>query len=123
MMVQCEHALEQALEEISIACTNCIFLANFRQNNEGDKKIEEFIKKTKLQVQRLKGSLALFENIIDRIDKAGIATDRDSKSLDRNIEVASGQISDLAKQSRILLDWLQDEAAHNLGVTEKGEEH
>jgi hypothetical protein len=112
--------LEQALEEISIACANCIFLANFRQNKEGERKIDEFLKNTKLQAQKLEGNLGLFESISDR---AGIATDIDSKSLDRNIEIVSGQISNLADQSRTLLDWLQDEAALDLGVTAKGEEH
>lgn len=115
--------LEQALEEISIACANCIFLENFRQNKEGDKKVNEFLKNTRLQAQKLKGNLGLFDYIIDRSSKAGSATDRDSKSLERNKEVVSGQISDLAKQSRTLLDWLQNEAALDLGVTAKGEEH
>jgi len=112
--------LEQALEEISIACANCIFLANFRQNKEGEKKIDEFLKNTKLQAQKLKGNLGLFESMSDR---AGIATDKEIKSLDRNIEIVSGQISNLAEQSRTLLDWLQDEAALDLGVTAKAEEH
>src|ERR1035437_4759420 len=112
--------LEQALEEISIACANCIFLDNFRQSKEGDKKIDEFLKNTKLQAQKLKGNLGLFEYISDR---AGIATDIDSKSLYRNIEIVSGQISNLAEQSRTLLDWLQVEAARDLGITAKGEEH
>jgi hypothetical protein len=112
--------LEQALEEISIACANCIFLDNFRQNKEGDKKIGEFLKNTKLQAQKLKGNLGLFEYISDR---AGIATDIDSKSLYRNIEIISSQISNLAEQSRTLLDWLQDEAALDLGVTAKCERH
>ena len=115
--------LEQALEEISIACANCIFLANFRQNKEGEKKINEFLKNTKLQAQRLQGNLGLFEDIIDRRDKAGSMTDRDSKSLDRNIEVVLGQISNLAKESRSLLDWLQKEAALDLGDKARGEEH
>jgi hypothetical protein len=115
--------LEQALEEISIACANCIFLDNFRLNYEGDKKIEEFIKETQLQAQILKGNLGLFESIADRVNKKGTVTDNDSKSLDRNIEIVSGQISKLAKQSRTLLDWLQNEAALDLGVTPKGEKH
>lgn len=115
--------LEQALEEISIACANCIFLDNFRQNKEGDKKINEFLKNTKSLAQKLKGVIGLFEDISDRAAKAGIATDIDSKSLDRNIEVASGLISNLAEQSRTLLDWLQVEAARDLGITAKGEEH
>jgi ABC-type transporter Mla subunit MlaD len=115
--------LEQALEEISIACANCIFLANFRQNKEGEKKINEFLKNTKLQAQKLKGNLGLSEDIIDRRDKAGSMTDRDSKSFYRNLEVISDLISNLAKQSRSLLDWLQDEAALDLGATAKGEEH
>jgi hypothetical protein len=51
--------LEQALEEISIGCANCIFLDNFRQNSEGDKKIKDFVKEIKLQTQRLKGNLGL----------------------------------------------------------------
>src|ERR1039457_70308 len=67
--------LEQALEEISIAYANCIFLDNFRQNNEGGKKIAEFIKKTKLQAQRLKGNLGLFENLENRMKIAGTVTD------------------------------------------------
>jgi uncharacterized membrane protein YhaH (DUF805 family) len=91
--------LEQALEEISIACANCIFLDNFRQNNEGGKKIAEFIKNTKLQAQKLKGSLDLFEHIEDRVANAGIVSDIDSKSLERNMEVASGLISNLVVQS------------------------
>jgi hypothetical protein len=99
--------LEQALEEISIACANCIF----RQNSEGDKKIRDFIRETKLRAQRLKGNLDLSEDIIDRRDKAGSMTDRDSKSFYRNLEVISDQISNLAKQSRSLMDWLQKEAA------------
>jgi hypothetical protein len=115
--------LERALEEISIACANCIFLANFRQNKEGEKKISEFLKNTKLQTQKLKGNLGLSEDIIDRRDKAGSMTDRDSKSFYRNLEVISDLISNLAKQSRSLLDWLQDEAALDLGVTARGEEH
>ena len=115
--------LGQALEEISIACANCIFLDNFRQNKEGDKKINEFLKNTKSLAQKLKGVIGLFEDISDRAAKAGIATDIDSKSLDRNIEVASGLISNLAEQSRTLLDWLQVEAARDLGITAKGEEH
>ena len=115
--------LEQALEEISIARANCIFLDSFRQNKEGDKKIDEFLKNTKLLAQKLKGVIGLFEDISDRVAKAGIATDIDSKSLDRNIEVASGLISNLAEQSRTLLDWLQVEAARDLGITAKGEEH
>jgi hypothetical protein len=109
--------LEQTLEEISIACANCIFLDNFCQNKEGDKKINEFLKNTKLQSQKL------FDYIIDRSGNAGSATDIDSKSLERNIEVVSGQISDLAKQSRTLLDWLQNEAALDLGVRAKDGEH
>jgi hypothetical protein len=115
--------LGQALEKISIACANCIFLDNFSQNKEGDKKINEFLKNTKLQAQKLKGNLGLFDYIIDRSCKAGSAADIDSKSLERNMEVVSDQISDLAKQSRTLLDWLQNEAALDLGVTAKGEEH
>ena len=103
--------LEQALEEISIARANCIFLDNFRQNNEGGKKIAEFIKKTKLQAQKLKGNLGLFENLENRMKIAGTVTDRDGKSIDKTIEVVSDQISNLAEQSRTLLDWLQDEAA------------
>jgi len=115
--------LEQALEEISIACANCIFLDNFRQNKEGDRKIDEFLKNTKLQAQKLNGNLGLFNGISDRVANAGIASDIDTKSLNRNIEIVSGQISDLAEQSRTLLDWLQVEAARDLGVTAKGEEH
>jgi hypothetical protein len=103
--------LEHALEEISIAYANCIFLDNFRQNNEGGKKIAEFIKKTKLQAQKLKGNLGLFENLENRMKIAGTVTDRDGKSIDKTIEVVSDQISNLAEQSRTLLDWLQDEAA------------
>ena len=115
--------LEQALEEISIGCANCIFLDNFRQNKEGGKKIKEFIKNTKLQVQKLKGNLGLLEDISDKAAKAVNVTDIDSKDLYRNIDIVSNELSSLAEQSRTLLDWLQDEAAHNLGVTEKGEEH
>ena len=41
-------ALGKALEEVSVASANCIFLDNFRKDYEGNKKIEEFIKSTKL---------------------------------------------------------------------------
>lgn len=114
--------LGQALEEISIACASCIFLDNFRQNNEGGKKIEEFIKKTELQAQNLKGYLGLFDSQIDKIHNADSETDKNNnvKDFDRNREITSDLIFDLAKQSRTLLDWLQNEAALDLGVTAKG---
>jgi hypothetical protein len=53
----------------------------------------------------------------------GSLTDGDSKSFYRNLEVISELISNLAKQSRSLLDWLQKEAALDLGDTANGEEH
>jgi len=117
--------LGQYLEEISIACASCIFLDNFRQNNEGDKKIEEFIKKTELQAQKLKGQLGLFDSQIDKIHNADSETDKNNnvKDFDRNRDITSDLIFDLAKQSRTLLDWLQNEAVLDLGVTAKGEEH
>jgi len=117
--------LGQALEEISIACANCIFLDNFRQNRDGDKKIKEFIKKTELQAQKLKGNLGLSESLIDKIHNEGSETDKnnDVKSFDRNRTIISNMISDLAEQSRTLLDWLQNEAALDLCGTAKGKEH
>jgi hypothetical protein len=117
--------LEQALEEISIACANCIFLDNFRQNKEGDKKINEFLKNTKMQALKLKGNLGLFDSQSDKIHNADSETDKNNnvKDFDRNRDITSDLIFDLAKQSRTLLDWLQNEAALDLGVTAKGEEH
>jgi hypothetical protein len=49
-------------------------------------------------------------------------TENDSKSLYRNIDIVSNELSSLAERSRTLLDWLQDEAALDSGVTAKGEE-
>jgi hypothetical protein len=117
--------LEQALEEISIACANCIFLDNFRQNKEGDKKVNEFLKNTKLQVLKLKGNLDLFDSQIDEIHNADSEAGKNNKlkDFDRNRDITSDLIFDLAKQSRTLLDWLQNEAALDLWVTEKGKEH
>ena len=102
-----------------------IFLDNFRQNRDGDKKIKEFIKKTELQAQKLKGNLGLSESLIDKIHNEDSETDKnnDVKSFDRNRTIISNMISDLAEQSRTLLDWLQNEAALDLCGTAKGKEH
>jgi hypothetical protein len=115
--------LEPAFKEVSIAQANCVFLDKFRLNNEGGKKIMEFLRFATMQSQKLAGNLGLFDSINDRIERAGSATDNDSKGINRCIEVISSELSSLAEQSCNLLVWLQNEAAHDLGLTEEGEEH
>jgi hypothetical protein len=113
--------LEPALKEVSIARANCVFLGKFRLNNEGGRKIREFLRSAEMQSQKIRSELGLFDSIEDRTEKAGSRTEEDNKSLLRCIEVTSGELSNLAEQSYNLLVWLQNEAALDLVVTAKGE--
>jgi hypothetical protein len=116
--------LEPALKEVSIARADCVCLDKFRPNNEGGRKIMEFLRFATIQSQKLTGNLGLFDSIQDRVEKTRLATDtdNDNKSLHRTFEVVSSEVSDLAEQSCSLLVWLQKEAALDLGITEEGEE-
>lgn len=115
--------LEPALKEVSIARANCVFLGKFHLNNEGGRKIREFLRFAEMQSQKLRGNLGLFDSIEDRTEKAGSRTEEDNKSLLRCIEVTSGELSNLAEQSNNLLVWLQNEAELDLVKTSEGEEH
>lgn len=112
--------LEQAVREVSFARANCVFLDKFRLNNEGSKKITEFLRSATIQSQRIKGNLGLFDSIQERAETTGPATDSDDNSLLRTIEVVSSEILELAEQSCNLLVWLQNEAALDLDLTEEG---
>ncbi len=81
--------LEPALKEVSIARANCIFLDKFRLNNEGDRKIMEFLRFATIQSQRIGGNLGSFDSIQEKVEKTGPSTDNDNKSLLRTIEVVS----------------------------------
>jgi hypothetical protein len=115
--------LEPALKEVAIARANCVFLDKFRLNNEGGKKIREFLRFAEIQSQKLQGNLGLFDAIEKSLKEAGSRTDEDTKSQTRCIEGLSLDISSLAEQSYNLLDWLQSEAALDLVKTSEGEEH
>jgi hypothetical protein len=115
--------LEPALNEVSIARANCVFVNEFRLNNEGCKKTMEFLRFAAIQLQKIRGNLGLFDSINDRIKTAGSATDQDNKSRLRTSEIVLSEVSDLAEQSSNLLAWLQNEAALDLIQTAEGEEH
>lgn len=115
--------LEPALKEVSVAQANCVFLDKFRLNNEGGRKIMEFLRFATIQSQKLSGNLGLFDSIQDKIEKTGPSTDNDNKSLLRAIEIVSSEVFALAGQSCSLHVWLQNEAALDLGKTSEGEKH
>jgi hypothetical protein len=112
--------LEPALKEVSIARANCVFLGKFRLNNEGGRKIREFLRFAELQTQKLQGNLGLIDSIEKCVGEAGSRTDEDTKSQLRCIECLSQDISSLAEQSRSLLVWLQNEAALDFVKTSEG---
>ncbi len=112
--------LEPALKEVSIARANCVFIDAFRLNNEGCKKTMEFLRFSAIQLQKIRGNLGLFDSINDGIEKAGSATDEDTKCLSRGIEVHLSHLSDLERKSSDFLVWLQKEAALDLIQTAEG---
>jgi hypothetical protein len=115
--------LAPALKEVSIARANCVFIDKFRLNKEGARKIREFLREAGIRLQKIRGNLDLFDSIEDGIGKAGSRTDQDTSSQLRCIEILGEDLSNLAEESRTLLDWLQNEAALDLGVIAKSEEH
>jgi hypothetical protein len=115
--------LEPALKEVSVARANCVFLDKFRLNNECGRKIREFLRVAEIQSQKVRGNLGLFDSIEDRTEKAGSRTDLDTSSQLRCSEVLTHDLSNLAEQSRDLLDWLQNEAKADLVKTSEREDH
>jgi hypothetical protein len=115
--------LEPALKEVAIARANCVFHDDFRLNNEGCKKVMEFLQFATIQSQRLEGNLGLFDSIQDSVEKAGSATDEDNKSRLRCVEIVTDEVSDFARESYNLLEWLQNVAALDLIKTAESNEH
>jgi hypothetical protein len=106
-----KNELKPAIRALSVALANCIFLEEFRPNNEKGKKITDFIKSAYITSNKISMRLELFDSTREK--ETSSEEDRQEELMGYVNSILNEGFKFADEHSDLLL-WIQEEAARDL---------